>query len=66
MVPEIELFEIARDLGWDMDTLPTGNISIEYVNQWTMDKIIKHLTGEQFIQFCKEAYINLNEQKGSF
>ena len=66
VVPEIELFEIARDLGWDMDTLPTGNISIEYVNQWTMDKIIKHLTGEQFIQFCKENDINLNGLKGSF
>ena len=33
VVPEIELFEIARNHGWDIDTLPTGNISIEYVNQ---------------------------------
>lgn len=35
-------------------TIYSDRIILEYINTWKMDKILKTLTGEQFIRFCKE------------
>lgn len=54
VVPYEESIEIAKNKGWDLADLPTGEITVELINQWKISKILDKLTGEQFAQFCKE------------
>ena len=61
VVPYDELPVIAESLDWDVRDLPTGDITIEYVKDWPMDKILKTLTGEQFVKFLKENNISIVE-----
>jgi hypothetical protein len=52
-----ECLEIAEERGWQKPLIPTGKVKIEYVHNWTMEKILKTLTGEQFMQFYKDNTI---------
>jgi hypothetical protein len=49
-----ECLKIAEELKWDDRCIPTYNVKVEYIKDWPMEKILQRLTGEQFVQFCKE------------
>ena len=59
VVPYDELPSIAENLDWEVHTLPTDTVTIEYIKDWRMEQILHNLTGEQFIQFCKENGLGL-------
>lgn len=55
VVPYDELPSIAESLDWDVHDLPTDKVTIEYIKDWPMDKILKTLNGKQFITFLVET-----------
>lgn len=63
VVPLEERTELAKKLKWDLEELPTYQVKTELINSWTMEKILKTLTGEQFVQFCKSNEISFKEDK---
>ena len=65
VVPYEEALEIYKEHGWDIEDLPSGNVRIEYVNQWKMNKILNTLNGEQFLQLCREGDFELSKIKES-
>ena len=54
VVPYDESVEIYAEHGWDTEYIPTCEVRLQYIRDWKMDKILKVLTGKQFLQFCKE------------
>lgn len=62
VVPYDELPGIAKSLDWEVhNLLPPYDVTVEYVKDWPMDKILKTLTGEQFIKFLKENNVSISE-----
>ena len=57
VVPYDEAISIAKNIGWSLDAVPTNFLRITYLDDWTMDKVLKTLTGKQFAQFCKDNKI---------
>lgn len=61
VVPYDELHSIAESLDWDVHDLPTDKVTIEYIKDWPMDRILKTLNGEQFVKFLTENNIGVAE-----
>lgn len=61
VVPYDELPGIAESLGWEVRDLPAGKVTIEYIKDWPMEKILKTLTGEQFAKFLRENNLSVAE-----
>lgn len=57
IVPYEELLTIAERREWIKQRLSTGKVTIEYIKDWKMSKILEKLTGEQFAQFCRELQV---------
>lgn len=68
-VPSEDMIPVALEQGWDLNddqtrsNLRTNRLTVEHINDWTMDRILKTLTGKQFAQFCKECDITLKDIK---
>lgn len=59
-----EALRIAKEEKWtNLDRIPKDEPRVEYLATWKMDKILKTLTGEQFVQFCKENNLGLGAIK---
>jgi hypothetical protein len=61
VVPLDEMREIAKELKWEADDLPTYKVRVEYINKWKMQKILDTLTGEQFAQFCRDHSLSMSK-----
>lgn len=56
-----ELKEIGKKKGWDPDEYNTSDtISINRLDNWTVEKAAKELNGKQFAQYCKDYGITLS------
>lgn len=49
-----EVLKLSEEEKWNRKDIPTGKVEVAYITTWKMDRILKTLTGEQFVQFCKE------------
>lgn len=59
VVPHEEALKICQERGWvGIRLSEKDHISIEYIHNWPMEKILKELTFEQFAQLCKENDID--------
>lgn len=56
-----EMPAIAEKAGWA--NVRINKLIIEPVSNWTMEEILKKLTGKQFAQFCKDCDITLKDIK---
>ena len=56
-----EMPDIAKESGWS--DVRINKLTIEPVSSWTMEEILKNLTGKQFAQFCKDCDITLKAIK---
>lgn len=54
IVPFEELPALYSRLGYAREDRKFPDLKVEYVNTWPMEKILKKLTGKQFIQFCRD------------
>ena len=56
-----ECIEVAEREGWTKDYtdfyIPEGKLTTETLDNWTVEKAAKNLTGKQFSQYCKDYHI---------
>lgn len=57
VVPNEEALKIYQERGW-IGISEKDDVSIEYIHNWPMEKVLKELTFEQFAQLCKENEID--------
>lgn len=59
-----ESVEIGKREGWYKDYtdqyLPTTEVTLKYLDNWTVEKAAKELNGKQFAQYCRDYGIVLN------
>ena len=55
-----ENLELAEREGWDKDRfIPTTEVTIKNLDNWTVEKAAKTLNGKQFAQYCRDYGIYL-------
>lgn len=60
VVPYLESLDIAKKQKWEADYhIPTNELKIETLDDWTVEQAAKKLTGKQFAQYCRDYGIVL-------
>ena len=62
VVPYLESLEIAKQNNWEADYhIPTNELSVKTLDDWTVEKAAKELNGKQFAQYCRDYGIVIKD-----
>lgn len=65
VVPYTESLEIAKLNKWEADyPIPTNELTVKTLDNWTVEKATKELNGKQFAQYCRDYGIVLTSYRG--
>ena len=66
VVPYLESLEIAKQKKWEADYhIPTNELTVKTLDDWTVEKAAKELNGKQFAQYCRDYGIILSVGGGN-